>query len=1235
MRSLSLAAVAATSLFVFIGLGQAAQVGVPSRAWAAHRTPASAHPVKTQDETADYIVRLRDAPVASYGGGIPGYPATSPRYTGARFLDVDAPAASSYAVYLAERQSEVLDTARRSLGRTLSPRFQYRYALNGVSLRLDRAEAMHIARLPGVLSVEPVRHFRPVTAVGLPATVGDTNASRAWINAPTVWQLQTTTSTGGTDNEGEGMVLADLDTGINHANSSFAATGPKDGYVVADPGSKRFGVCDTSNTAQHGQEPTFFACNNKLIGAYTYTQDSGNDPNSPEDSEGHGSHTASTVVGDFVDVPMLGSTTPVSGVAPHASVIAYDVCDPTDLCGTDQSVAAVDQAIKDQTALKNAWGTKFKGMVLNFSIGGGEDAYSDPVEQAFLSAVEAGIYVSAAAGNGGPSNAVDNDPVNFPQYPVEHVGPWVASVAAATHNGTFTSNDLENFNFGDSATRPAANMVGVGITQGFGPSLITYAGNGTFDGDDPIKTGNAPTSGEPYPTSLGTVEDTKQCLYPFIAGSFTGKIVVCDRGTVALVDKAYNVMKGGASGVVIAATSTSNQDMPAEAYVIPGTLISQADGDTLRTWLVTAPSIATAAAQISGTTLTTDPSEGDQLAGFSSRGPTETSYDDLVKPDLTAPGVSVLAAVSNPKYTDGCSSCSSQPESYDFYDGTSMATPHDSGAAALLMQAHPGWTPAEVKSALMLTAVTAGLIDQCASLDSGKNCVAGAQVPSPQVRGAGRVDVDAAERTGLVMDESGMDYEAADPGNGGDLTDLNLPSLGNRGCAVGCGWTRSLTSAFSSATVNYSVSISGATSGLQLSVSPTTFSLAPGQSQTLTITADTGGVASGKWAFGEVDITTSDTGDGGAAIPAMHLPVAVQAVVPTPHMSIDQQEFDYSVAQGASDQRSFTISNNGQKTLSWTLTTNGGPATQGNAPLGSTGVTQAPLGSLWSQPLSGSNFGYPSSYYTQSKQGVYVADTFNLPIKGSVSKIVAQGFAQDGSGPVAVSGSIGWYVYADVGGKPAGDPDDGKADFVWHYSGSAAAAGIDTGNGVITLDLAKAGAPALSLASGQYWLIVAPTFNAKVTDASAATWYWFEGKPTGTVGEAQFIDPGNVFGDGTDWQPLNLSFAFSLSGSLNCANTGMQGLSFSIRSGNVKAGGSESVTASFKGGTLAPGNYAGAVCVSGNASDHPLIVLPVYATVTGGSGGGSGGGGGGGGSFDLLVLATLSLILRRRLAKAM
>ena len=679
------------------------------------------------------------------------------------------------------------------------------------------------------------------------------------------------------------------------------------------------------------------------------------------------------------------------------------------------------------------------------------------------------------------------------------------------------------------------------------------------------------------------------------------------------------------------ADSTSAQDMVSESYVIPGTLISQTDGDNLRAWLnasFTGGSSTTAKAQISGAALITDPSQADQVAGFSSRGPTGTVYDNLVKPELTAPGVSVLAAVSNPAYTAATPGGSNTPETFNFMDGTSMATPHDTASAALLMALRPAWTPAEIRSALMLTAVTVanspspGIIDQCASLDSNSNCVAGSTLPSPQVRGAGRIDVEAAHRTGLLLDENGADYLKADPDNGGDLTALNLPGLANAGCVTTCQWTRTFASAFTSASATYSVSVSGLTSGLQLTVSPSSFALAPGATQQLTVSADSGGVKSGQWVYGEIDITTSDTGDGGAAIPAMHLPVAVESTAPSAHMSIGQSGLSFSVVQGAKGTQQFTISNDGQLTLNWKLASVAGTSTQSIVSrLAASSAAPLSTSTIWNQTGDGSS-GFVSDFFTPDNHGVYSADTFALPVKADISQILAQGFAQAGSGPVTITGTVNWYIYADASGQPAGNPDDGKKDYVWHYSADAASAGVDVSNSVITLDLATAGQPDAAIDAGNYWLIVAPTFDNPVDISSNPTWFWFE--TASTTGKAMVIDPGNLLGQGTTWGSADKSLAFTLSGTLNCTGGAMAGLSFSPASGNVRAGGSETVTATYSGGNQAAGTYTGGACVSGNASDNPQIVLSVTAAVTQDSSKG------GGGDLDLLALLGLAWVVRRK-----
>lgn len=1233
VRSLSLAACAVVCLSVGTGFARASYLGQPfhvSYALTAHRMSPMARALpESGDGTALYIVRLKDAPAALYTGGVAGYAATSAHIKGQRRLDSFAPETRAYVGYLDGRQADLLSRAGRALNRSLTPRFRYHYALNGMSFRLTRAEAVKLAQLDGVVSVEPVRAYRPAV-VGNPASAADTNASRAWINAPSVWAMP---SNGNPGTEGEGIVVGDIDTGINDANSSFAASS-LDGYTIVNPlGSGNYlGVCSSSPPTA---KPFFFNCNSKLIGAYSYTLSTGNDPNSPEDSDGHGSHTASTAVGDFTTTTVNGVSTPLSGVAPHANLIVYDVCDPTDQCLSDGAVEAIDQAIQDQTTIEKAAGSAFKGMVLNYSIGGGDastDPYTDPVEQAFLSAVEAGIYVSAAAGNGGPENVAIADPTTNPVYPVEHVVPWIASNAAATHSGVAGPNDVENFS-GGGAAAPSSAMVGAGNTAGLATTAIVYAGYSVYSGRDPAVSGTAPTSQSPYPSSTGSSQtDAAECLFPFQGGTFpAGSIVVCDRGTNPLVDKAYNAEQGGASGVVIAPTSTSLQDMPVEQYVIPGTLIDQADANTLRTWLNVSPTTS-AQAQLSGSVLGIDPTQADQLAGFSSRGPTDTVYDNLVKPDLTAPGVAVLAALANPTYTSGGGG--NVPETFGFDDGTSMATPHDTGAAALLTALHPSWSPAEIRSALMLTAVTGpnsqspnGLTDQCASLDSGNNCVAGSSLPSPQVRGAGRIDLDAARRTGLVMDANVSDYNRADPDTGGDLTAINLPGVANNNCITTCSWTRTVTSAFTTATATYSVSVNGLSSGLQLTVSPTSFQLAPGATQVLTVSANSGGVPAATWAFGEIDITSSDTGDSGGAIPAMHLSAAVQSVAPSAHMSIDQTTLSFSVQQGASSTQQFTISNDGQVSLNWNGITVAGTSSQslaGNVLSPAAGRTLS-TSNLWTRASAGAN-GFPSSFYTGNNHGVYSADVFTLPVKADIAEIVADGFAMDDSGPVSLSGTVNWYIYADAAGHPAGNPEDGKNDYVWHYSADAASNGVSVANGIIGLDLGTAGQPDAELAAGSYWLIVTPTFNGTGGNASDPTWYWFEAVKPYNSTSALVIDPGNLYGTGTSWETTQVTLAFTLSGTFDCGGSAMTGLSLSPRSGSVPAGGSATVTATYAGGSQAVGSYSGAVCVSSNASDNPSIPVSVTASVIQSSGGSGGGGGG----MGLFALAGLGFALRRK-----
>jgi hypothetical protein len=446
-------------------------------------------------------------------------------------------------------------------------------------------------------------------------------------------------------------------------------------------------------------------------------------------------------------------------------------------------------------------------------------------------------------------------------------------------------------------------------------------------------------------------------------------------------------------------------------------------------------------------------------------------------------------------------------------------------------------------------------------------------------------------------------------------------------------------------TVQITLSSSDLSTGMSMHFSPSSFVLAPGASTTVTFTAGDATVAHGKWVFAQVDLSAGHgTGDGGAAIPDMHMPVAVLSEAPQAHMQINSTALNFGTLSSVSSTQSFIISNGGQSVLDWTVSSNGGVL-----PSSSAAATAEPVqssGAIWTQPASSAGDGFPSTFFTQSNHGVYAADTFTLPVNAHISGIVAGGFAQDGSVVALVSGKVDWYIYADASGQPAGNPEDGNNDYKWHYSGNAGDPGIDTTGGIITLDLAAAGQPSVNLSPGSYWLIVVPSMDGREADSNVPTWFWFEGTSPTKATSAMIDDPTGGLGHGIGWEAVGTSFDFTLNGSLSCGNGSMPGLSISPGSGSVKVGGTQSVKVTMSASGLAAGDYQGAVCVAGNASDHPTIALAVSATVnassssssggsssgggSSGSGGGSTSSGGGGGELGLLEILLLALLARRR-----
>ncbi len=738
-----------------------------------------------------YIVRLHDLPVATYDGRVRGYAATrsAMRHQPGVRRSANAPSVpiANYRGYLKNKQRAVL-AAVRSAGVNTEIRHQFTDSINAFTIELTQKQAAAIARLPQVTFVQR-SGLRPLL----------TDRGPEFIGAKTVWDGG---SYSGVPYQGEGIIVGMLDTGINTDHPSFAATGG-DGYTATNPfgDGNYLGDCATGHAT----------CNSKLIGVWSWPVITdtyqGVRPPSGEDYNGHGSHTASTAAGDVVlNAPLVGASlgdghgTPtgftfdkVSGVAPHANIIAYQVCFPTDGCPDEAILLAVDQAIADGVD------------VINFSIGGSERfPWNDPLALAFLSARDAGISIAAAAGNAGP---------DF--YTLSHSAPWYLAVAASTDDRKLDIPQKQ-FALSGGATEPP-----------------------TFPTDSWSEFGGISAAGITGELVNAADFGDELCASPFPPATFDAtQIVVCKRGTVARLAKAANVMAGGAGGFVLvnAGYPDDQDDLSNDVYPLPAIQLHSWDGQALLAWM--ADGGATHSATISATTITRtlDPGIGDVLADFSSRGPSST-YEGSLSPGISAPGVDIFAAFADEHPFDPDSALSSD---WALESGTSMASPHVAGTMALIRQAHPDWTAAEVQSALQMTAsqtVTYGATDWAPGKPAGTYRA-----------GAGRVDALAAVNAGLVMDETAADFAWANPDNGGDVKQLNLPQLVDSHCRDVCSWIRTVT-----ATRDGTWSVSAgpwtfdrwttgegeiAQNGIKFAAYPSTFTLRAGESKSILLRAD-------------------------------------------------------------------------------------------------------------------------------------------------------------------------------------------------------------------------------------------------------------------------------------------------------------------------------------------------------------------------------------------------------------
>lgn len=651
-------------------------------------------------------------------------------------------------------------------------------------------------------TVGTVANLDGVTAVYLDELhQPQTDNSTAFIGAPQLWG-----QIGGAWNAGENTLFGTIDTGIWPEHPSFSDPDP--GGRVYSPWRGGPLPCEFGNTSWNSND-TPFTCNGKLVGAYqfmdTYKSLVGLTPqefDSARDSSGHGTHTTAIAAGNRrVSATINGiSFGRVSGVAPRARIIVYKACGLSG-CYSSDVVAAIEQAILDDVD------------VLNYAVSGGRFPYRDFVSLAFLRAYEEGVYVVRAAGNGGPAlNSVTAR------------DPWVTTVGASTQDRHFAGTLTL------SAGSDSLTLEGVSITPSHSGRVVLASNYDGLPADDP---------------------EDGLCLEPFPAGTWSGgEIVVCERGKTDRAEKSYNVKQGGAGGLVL--YNATPNTLAADNHFLPAIHIQNDEATKLFDFLASH-------ATVNGTieSETKEASLGYVMAPFSGRGGPDQTLG-ISKPDLTAPGVQILAAHTPLPATPA----GGKPgELFQILEGTSMAAAHVAGSALLLTQLHPGWTPGQIKSALMTTASTEQLLREDAFT-----------AVNHFDAGSGHIDLTEAGDPGITISADAEAFRK----NEAHLWSVNYPSVYVPNMPGLLIVDRELKSelAYSS---TWNVTIESSIGFIVKAKS--TMSFAPGETRTLSIIMDASNVPEGAWRQATIYLE-EQTGNHKA-----HIPITI--VRNTPPITVD------------------------------------------------------------------------------------------------------------------------------------------------------------------------------------------------------------------------------------------------------------------------------------------------------------------------------------------------------------
>lgn len=776
-----------------------------------------------QAPTKTYIVQLSDAPVATYDGKIAGLAATRPA-AGTK-INMASGHVRAYLNYLSRKGA-------RELARVGSPTVVHRYgvAFPGFAAQLTQAQAEVLKSSANVVSVTE-SEIRKLDTTHTPEFLGISKPGGLWsqLDANSV------------PVKGENVIIGMIDSGVWPEDPSFGdkidgnnkpvpySQGGAQNY--GPPPAKWKGVCQT------GEGFTAAMCNNKVLGARYYVAgfDAGGgtltsfeyrSPRSGGGDGGHGTHTASTAGGNSnVDASIDGIGVGVmSGIAPRARLSIYKVCwEATTVaqtgCYTSDTLKAIDDAVADGVD------------VINFSVSGTQTNFVDPVEIGYLNAAAAGIFVAASGGNAGPADTV------------AHMSPWLMTVAASTHDRFTVANVVLGPPSGATFSGPSYQASGLPSTPlilAQDAGVVPFASLSATDQTALMRCYNAADRASLGGSDSAVLDPTKA----------SGKIVVCIRGGNVLVNKGDTVKTAGGAGMIIQNAPGTNNTTILQPYLIPTVHLDVTAYPTVFAYAQTAGATASFTGAVQQPNVVAP-----VMADFSSRGP-NLANANILKPDITAPGVDIIAGwVDNTltqaqhdalvlnAFTPGANANSIQ--------GTSMSSPHVAGAAALIKQLHPTWTPAMIKSALMTTT-------------NGVKLASGAVDPNRFGYGAGHLNPNPAGDPGLVYDVAAADY-------GRFLCGLSLAPPAGIGSCAALGsiapWNlnlASLTAAniIGSVTLNRTVkNVTGANStyvptasltGWNVVVAPSSLTIPPGGSANYSVTLTRTTAAINTWSFGSL-----------------------------------------------------------------------------------------------------------------------------------------------------------------------------------------------------------------------------------------------------------------------------------------------------------------------------------------------------------------------------------------------